>query len=292
MKLLITGAAGQLGFELRRALAPLGGITAVDRAECDLADADAIRALVRGLQPDVIVNAAAYTAVDRAEQDTALAQAINGDAPGVLGAEAARLGAQVVHFSTDYVFNGTQADPYAETDRPDPQNVYGLTKLAGETALAASGARHLIFRTSWVVGAHGGNFARTMLRLAQERDSLGVVADQVGAPTSAALLADVTAHAIRAGQDLAGGLYHLTAGGRTDWHAYACHVIERARAAGRPIRVAPDAIRPITSADYPTPARRPANSCLDTQKIRAALGIHLPDWRDGVDHVLDHWLET
>ncbi|KAB0616673.1 dTDP-4-dehydrorhamnose reductase [Castellaniella defragrans] len=291
MRLLVTGRDGQLGFELRRALAPLGEVAAIDRADCDLSDAAAIRAAVRRHRPDVIVNAAAYTAVDRAEQDAALAQAINGAAPGVFGEEAARLGAQVVHFSTDYVFDGAGPDPYRETDRPAPQNVYGATKLAGEAALAASGARHLIFRTSWVVGAHGGNFAKTMLRLAAERDSLSIVADQIGAPTSAALLADVTAHAIRAGRDLADGVYHLTAGGSTSWHAYARHVIERARAAGRPVRVAPDAILPIATADYPTPARRPANSRLDTQKIRAALGIHLPDWRDGVDYVLDQLLD-
>lgn len=296
MKILLTGKNGQVGFELRRALAPLGTITAIDRDECDLADPLAIRELVRRLQPDVIVNPAAYTAVDRAETETAQAHAINAVAPGILGEAAAALDALVVHYSTDHVFDGTQEEAYKESDSPNPQSVYGASKLAGEQALRASGTRHLIFRTSWVVGVHGENFAKTMLRLAVERSKLNVVADQFGAPTSAALLADITAHIIRETTEprhnaFPDGVYHLTAGGVTNWHEYACHVIELARAAGRPITIPPGGIRPIRSADYPTPARRPVNSWLDTQKLRHTFGLNLPDWRDGLDHILDQLLQ-
>lgn len=292
MKILLTGKDGQLGFELRRALAPLGVVTAVDHTECDLADAAAIRELVHRLQPDVIVNPAAYTAVDKAETETAQAHAVNAVAPGILGEAAAALKALVVHYSTDYVFDGTHEGFYKESDAPNPQSVYGATKLAGEQALQASGARHLIFRTSWVVGAHGGNFAKTMLRLAAERAELKVVADQFGSPTSAALLADVTAHAIREATGkwqgiFPYGVYHLAAGGVTNWHEYACYVIERARAAGVPLAVPPGAVRPIRTQDYPTPARRPANSRLDTTKLRQTFGLTLPDWRDGLDHILE-----
>ena len=201
MKILLTGKNGQLGFELQRALAPLGEIVAVGQAECDLADADALRALVRDVAPDVIVNPAAYTAVDKAESDRDKAFAVNAEAPGVLGEEAQRLGALVIHYSTDYVFNGSKDGVYVEDDTADPQSVYGRSKFEGERALAEATSRHLILRTSWVVGAHGGNFAKTMLRLAAERERLAVVADQCGAPTSAALLADVTAHVVRQFQE-------------------------------------------------------------------------------------------
>lgn len=295
MKILLTGKNGQVGFELRRALAPLGEIVAVDMAECDLSDADAIRALVRDVAPQVIVNPAAYTAVDKAETEQATAHAVNAVAPGVFGQEAKKLGALVVHYSTDYVFDGTKQGVYTEDDAPNPQSVYGKTKLAGEVALRDSGAGFLILRTSWVVGAHGGNFAKTMLRLAAERDALSVVADQFGSPTSAALLADLTAHLVRQASranaaDFPYGVYHAVAGGETNWHEYACYVIERARKAGRPIRVAPEKIRPIATADYPTPAKRPANSRLDTSKLRDTFGLRLPDWREGLDHILDQIL--
>lgn len=295
MKILLTGKNGQVGFELRRALAPLGEIVAVDMAECDLSDADAIRALVRDVAPQVIVNPAAYTAVDKAETEQATAHAVNAVAPGVFGQEAKKLGALVVHYSTDYVFDGTKQGVYTEDDAPNPQSVYGKTKLAGENALRDSGADFLILRTSWVVGAHGGNFAKTMLRLAAERDALSVVADQFGSPTSAALLADLTAHLVRQASranagDFPYGVYHTVAGGETNWHEYACYVIERARKAGRPIRVAPENIRPIATADYPTPAKRPANSRLDTSKLRDTFGLRLPDWREGLDHILDQIL--
>jgi dTDP-4-dehydrorhamnose reductase len=291
MKILLTGKNGQVGFELQRALAPLGEVVAVGQADCDLADADALRALVRRVAPDVIVNPAAYTAVDKAESDPAGAQAVNAVAPGVLGEEGARLGALVVHFSTDYVFDGKQDAPYAEGDATAPQSVYGSSKLAGELALAAANPRHLVLRTSWVVGAHGGNFAKTMLRLAGERAQLNVVADQFGAPTSAALLADVTAQLI--GQyrraDAAAfpyGTYHVTASGATSWHAYAQFVVAEALAAGKTLKAGPDAILPLATADYPTPARRPANSRLDSALFQRTFGLRLPPWQDGVRHVL------
>lgn len=270
MRILLTGRNGQVGFELQRALAPLGDLIALDRAGCDLENEMSLREAIRRAGPDVIVNPAAYTAVDRAESEPDRAFAINARAPGIIGEEAARNGTLVVHYSTDYVFDGTAAGWYAENAATAPQSVYGRSKLDGETALAQSGARHLIFRTSWVFGAHGANFARTMLRLAAERDELKIVADQTGAPTSAALIADVTAHAIRQAmrerESVPDGVYHLAAGGETNWHAYACHVIDAARQAGKPVKAA--AILPIATADYPTPARRPANSRLDTGKLR------------------------
>lgn len=289
MNILLTGSNGQLGFELRRSLAPLGTVHAIGSADCDLADEIAVRALVRSFRPAVIVNPAAYTAVDAAERDLPRAEAVNARAPGVLAEEAERLGAKLVHFSTDYVFDGRKTTPYVETDTASPLNVYGQTKWAGEKAVQEACSRHLILRTSWLLGAHGNNFLRTVLRLAAERDELAVVADQQGAPTSAALLADVTAELLR--KDL-NGLYHATAGGQTSWHAYACHIVERARAAGRPVRVARGAIRAISSAEFPTPARRPVNSCLDTRSLRHASGLELPPWQVGVDKVLDQLFET
>lgn len=300
MKILLTGKNGQVGFELQRALAPLGEIVAVDQADCNLADESAIRRLMGATQPDIVVNPAAHTAVDKAESEPALAQAINGVAPGIFGAEAARRGALVVHYSTDYVFDGRKAAWYTEDDAPNPLSVYGKTKLAGEQALAASGAKHLIFRTSWVFGAHGANFAKTMLRLAAERQGLRVVADQFGAPTSAALIADVTAQIL--GQYLRAcrlpdsafpyGLYHLVAAGRTTWHEYAQAVIQAAQAAGLPLRMGPADVQAITTADYPLPAPRPANSCLATARLRETFGLCLPDWRQGLNHVMTQLLMT
>jgi dTDP-4-dehydrorhamnose reductase len=291
MKILVTGKDGQVGFELQRALAPLGEIIAVDLAECDLANADALRELVRSVAPNVIVNPAAYTAVDKAESDHATALAVNTQAPAVLGEEAMRLGALVVHYSTDYVFNGTKKGAYSEADQPDPQSVYGSTKFAGERALAQANPRHLILRTSWVVGAHGGNFAKTMLRLAAERDQLSVVADQFGAPTSAALLADLTAHLIRQHQREGAdtfpyGTYHVSASGETSWCDYARFVIAEALAAGKVLKAGPDTVMPLTTAQYPTAAKRPANSRLDTSHFQATFGLRLPSWQEGVHHVL------
>lgn len=295
MRVLLTGKNGQLGFELARALAPLGEVVAVGHAECDLADAEAIRRLVRAVEPAVIVNPAAYTAVDKAESEPELARAINTEAPRILGEEAARLGALVVHYSTDYVFDGAKDGAYVEDDASHPQGVYGRSKRDGEVALRASGARHLILRTSWVVGAHGGNFAKTMLRLAAERESLSVVADQWGAPTSAALLADLTAHLVRqwqreGGADFPYGLYHAAASGETNWCEYARFVIAQARAAGRPLKASPETIKAITTADYPTAARRPANSRLATGKLKTTFGLELPPWQQGVAHILDQIL--
>lgn len=296
MRLLLTGKNGQLGFELQRALGPLGEVIALDHAACDLRDPDAIRKVVRAIRPAFIVNPAAYTAVDRAESDVDAAFAVNATAVGILGEEAARIDACVVHYSTDYVFSGDKSGTYSESDVPDPQSVYGQSKLAGEHALQSSGARSLILRTSWVVGAHGENFAKTMLRLAATRDSLNVVSDQFGAPTSAALLADVTAHLVRQVQRdppaaFPFGLYHLTAGGETNWHEYACFVIDAAIKANRPLKVARNQILPILAAAYPAVARRPSNSRLDTQKLRDGFGLTLPHWREGLSHVLQQIIE-
>ena len=290
-RILLTGKNGQVGFELQRALMPLGEVIAVGSAECDLADAAAVRALVQQMQPSLIVNPAAYTAVDKAESEPEKARAINAIAPGIFGEEAAKLGVPVVHFSTDYVYDGDKESFYAETDAVNPQSVYGRTKLEGERALQAATANHMIFRTSWVVGAHGGNFAKTMLRLASEREELKVVADQFGAPTSAALIADITAHAVRQLllKNFVGfpfGVYHLAAGGETNWHAYAQFVIEEAIRMGKPLKVTPDRVLPIPASAYPTPAKRPHNSRLDTQLLRQTFGLQLPPWQEGVTHIL------
>jgi len=296
MKILLTGKNGQVGFELQRALAPLGEVCAVDQPDCDMADGQAIRRLVRSIQPDIIINPAAYTAVDKAEAEPELAHAVNVVAPGVFGEEAAKLGAWVVHYSTDYVFDGMKAGAYIEDDAANPQSVYGRTKRDGEIALQQSGARSLIFRTSWVVGAHGNNFAKTILRLAGERDHLTVVADQYGAPTSAALLADVTAQVVRQKQreGEAGfpfGMYHLVAGGETNWCDYARFIVSKALAAGMSLKLLPEAIQPIPTSDYPTPAKRPANSRLDTGKFRRTFDLELPHWQIGVGHILQQILD-
>lgn len=295
MKILVTGKNGQVGFELQRALAPLGEVVAVGYTDCNLADVEAIRELVRCVAPDVIVNPAAYTSVDKAEADEAIAFAVNTLAPRVLGEEAARLGALVVHFSTDYVFNGSKDGRYSEDDQPDPQSVYGSTKYAGELALAKANPRHLIMRTSWVVGAHGGNFAKTMLRLAAERERLNVVADQFGAPTSAALLADLAAHVVRQYQSEGAdgfpyGTYHVAASGETSWYDYARFVIGEALAAGKTLKASPDAVMPLTTSQYPTPAKRPANSRLDTLRFQKTFGLRLPPWQESVSHVLQQIL--
>lgn len=291
MKILLTGKDGQLGFELARALAPLGEVTAVGRAQCDLGDGAALRALVRGTAPDVIVNPAAYTAVDRAEAEPDAAFAVNARAPGVLGEEAARLDALVVHYSTDYVFDGSAQAPYTEADPTAPQSVYGSSKLAGEHALAAACPRHLVLRSSWVFGAHGSNFARTMLRLAAEREQLQVVDDQFGAPTPAALLADLTAHLVRqyareGGEGFPYGTYHVAAAGETSWYDYARFVLQAAQEAGKALRAGPADVLPVATAAYPAAAKRPASSRLDTSLFRHTFGLRLPPWQDGVRHVL------
>jgi len=296
MKILLLGKNGQVGWELQRALAPLGEVVALDRhgeqGLCgDLADLDGLTATLRALDPDVIVNAAAYTAVDKAESEPELALRINGEAPGVLAREAARLGAWLVHYSTDYVFDGSGEQPWREDAPTGPLSVYGRSKLAGEAAIAASGARALVFRTSWVYAARGGNFAKTMLRLARERDQLRVIADQIGAPTGAELIADVTAHALRqvlgsADASSLGGIYHLAAAGETSWFDYARFVLLQAEQAGEVLKVGHEQIEAIPTSAYPTPAQRPLNSRLDTTKLQETFGLHLPNWQDGVARML------
>ncbi len=296
MKILLLGPSGQVGWELQRSLSALGDLVALDRHSSpwcgDLAQADALAEAVRAIGPQVIVNAAAHTAVDRAEAEPELARRINATAPGVLAREAQRLGAWLVHYSTDYVFDGGGERPWTEADATAPLNVYGQTKREGECAIADSGCRHLIFRTSWVYASRGQNFARTMLRLAGERELLTVIDDQVGAPTGADLLADVTALALRQAlqQPQLAGLYHLSAAGETSWHGYASHVIERARQMRpeRPWKVRE--IRPVPSSAFQTAARRPHNSRLDTGRLRQAFGLHLPHWQQGVDRMLEEIL--
>jgi dTDP-4-dehydrorhamnose reductase len=289
MKLLLLGADGQVGWELRRSLAALGEVVTAGRAEgADLARPEAVAALAERVAPQVIVNAAAYTAVDRAEQEQALAQAINADAPGALARAAARLDAWLLHYSTDYVFDGSGTAPRDESSPTAPLSAYGRSKLAGEEQIRASRCKHLILRTSWVYAARGGNFARTMLRLAGERDELKVVDDQVGAPTGAELLADVGALMLRTAStrpELA-GTYHACAAGETSWCAYARHVIGWARTRGLPLRTAPESVLPIPSSAYPVPARRPLNSRLDTRKLRQAFDLTLPPWQQGVERML------
>jgi dTDP-4-dehydrorhamnose reductase len=293
MKILLLGKSGQVGWELQRSLAPLGEVVALDRSSpaplhADFAVPEALADTVRTVAPDVIVNAAAYTAVDKAESEPELARAINATGPAVLAREAAARGAWLVHYSTDYVFDGSGHAPRGEDAPTGPLNVYGQTKLEGEQAIRSSGCRHLLLRTSWVYGARGGNFARTMLKLAQEREALKVIDDQFGAPTGADLLADLTAHMIRAARDDASlaGTYHAVAAGETSWHGYASHVIAFARAAGVPLKVGTDAIEAVPTTAFPTPARRPLNSRMATRKLRERFGLALPDWRQGVDRML------
>jgi dTDP-4-dehydrorhamnose reductase len=289
MKLLLLGPDGQVGWELRRALALLGDVIAAGRAEgADLAKPDALAQCVRRFKPDVIVNAAAYTAVDKAESEAGLAHTINAEAPGVLAREAASSGAWLLHYSSDYVFDGSGDQPRDEASPTGPLSTYGHSKLHGENLIRASGCRHLILRTSWVYAARGGNFARTMLRLAAERESLNVVDDQIGAPTGAELLADISAHLLRsvASRPELGGTYHACAAGETSWCAYARHVIEWARARGLALRVPPEAITAIPTSAYPVPARRPLNSRLDTRKLRETFGLAMPAWQNGVERML------
>ena len=289
MKILLLGANGQVGWELRRALAPLGEVVACDRAKADLAQLDRLRAVVRETKADIIVNAAAYTAVDKAESEPDLATLINATAVGLLAEEAARAQALLVHYSTDYIFDGTKTEPYVETDTAKPLSRYGLSKYQGEDAIRATGARHLIFRTSWVYAPRGKNFPSTMLNLARSRPQLTVVADQVGAPTSAELIADVTALALGrlAGREHLLGTYHLTAAGSTSWHAYAQLLLRLAAARGYALKATADQVLPIATAAYPTPAKRIANSRLATDKLRAAFGLTLPAWDASLGRFLE-----
>ncbi|MEW7858192.1 dTDP-4-dehydrorhamnose reductase [Pseudomonas chlororaphis] len=295
MKILLFGKNGQVGWELQRSLAPLGELIALDRHAVsglsgDLADLEALRATIHQVKPDIIVNAAAYTAVDKAESETELADRVNGLASRVMAQEAASLGAWLIHYSTDYVFNGVGSTSWKETDSVAPVNHYGSSKLAGERAIIESGCRHLIFRTSWVYGARGNNFAKTMLRLAKDRETLSVIADQVGSPTGADLIADVTALAIQQvlKRPELGGLYHLAAAGEVSWHGYASYVIDFAKSQGEELTVS--TIIPIETTAYPTPARRPLNSRLNTQKLRDNFSLYLPAWQGGVSRMLIEFL--
>ncbi|MFC2589920.1 MAG: dTDP-4-dehydrorhamnose reductase [Ottowia sp.] len=296
MKILLLGKNGQVGWQLQRALAPLGEIVALERKDAggDLADPQGLAAAVRAAKPQVIVNAAAYTAVDKAESEPQLARLINTEAPAALAREAAASGALLVHYSTDYVFDGSGSAPWQESDATGPLNVYGATKLAGEQAIAASGCAHLTFRTSWVYAAHGDNFIKTMLRLAATRERLTVIDDQKGAPTGAELIADVTAHAISQTlqQPAKAGLYHLTAAGEASWFDYAQYVLALARQA-RPqgVKTAAGGVQPIASSQYPAAARRPLNSRLDTRRLQAVFGLTLPHWQAGVARVLEEIIE-
>ena len=295
MKILLLGRNGQVGWELQRSLSVLGEVVALGsdathnpQGLCgDLTDLAGLAETVRRVQPQVIVNAAAHTAVDKAQSEPELARLINALAPAVLAQEATQLDAWLVHYSTDYVFDGSGNTPWRETDATAPLSVYGQTKYEGEQAVALN-PKHLIFRTSWVYGARGGNFAKTMLRLAAERDTLSVIDDQIGAPTSAELLADVTAHALRAAwikPELA-GLYHCVAGGQTSWHGYARFVLGQAQALGQTLKAGPEQVNATSTAHYPTPAQRPLNSRLDTTKLQSSFGLTLPPWQQGVARLL------
>lgn len=294
MKILLLGANGQVGHELRRSLSRIGTVIASTRAgvledgaECELADLDrpdSLPALLDRISPDIVVNAAAYTAVDRAEDEPVAAFRINAEAPGRLAEACAAREAVLVHYSTDYVFNGGATRPYREDDATDPLGIYGTSKLAGEKAIRESGCRYMIFRTAWVYGNHGSNFMRTMLRLAAEREQLSVVADQVGTPTPANLIADVTATALESGMTRS-GLWHLTASGETNWYIFAREILLQASARGLLARL-PEVV-PITTAEYPTRARRPAYSCLDTSQLQMDFGLVLPDWRQALTGILE-----
>jgi dTDP-4-dehydrorhamnose reductase len=283
--ILLTGVNGQVGWELRRTLATLGPVTALDSKALDLADPDAIRSTVRGLRPQIIVNPAAYTAVDKAESEPDRARAVNGVAPGVLAEEAKKAGAILVHYSTDYVFDGAKDGPYAEDDPTGPLGVYGATKLAGEEAIQATGGRYLIFRTSWVYGRRGGNFLLTMQRLMRERPELKVVDDQIGAPTWSRLIAEATAQVLSqclsparaADRPQPWGTYHLTCAGETSWYGFAGAIAELTPMETRP------RLTPIPGSGYPTPARRPANSRLDNGRLERVFGLRLPHWREALE---------
>ncbi|MEO7010029.1 MAG: dTDP-4-dehydrorhamnose reductase [Caldimonas sp.] len=293
MRILLFGKNGQVGWELQRALAPLGDLVALDfdsagPLSADFSKPESLAATVRAVRPQIIVNAAAHTAVDKCESEPGLARALNAASPAVLAREASALGAWLLHYSTDYVFDGSGSTARSEDAPTGPLSVYGRTKLEGEDAIRTSGCLHLILRTSWVYAARGGNFAKTMLRLAAERDRLTVIDDQIGAPTGAELLADISAHVLRsalARSELA-GTYHAVAQGETSWYGYACHVIEHARAAGAPIKVKPEAIEPVLTSAFPTPAERPRNSRLNSKKLQHTFGLELPAWQPGVERML------
>jgi dTDP-4-dehydrorhamnose reductase len=292
MRIMLTGANGQVGWELSRSLMPLGEVIALTRSQCDLSRPETIPGIVQEINPDVIVNAAAYTAVDKAEEEEGLATTINGTSVGVIAEEARKLNALLIHYSTDYVFDGKKTEPYTEEDIPNPINAYGRSKLAGEEAVRKVGGKHLIFRTSWVYAARGHNFIKTMLHLARERDELKVVADQFGAPTSAELIADVTALVLYRISNIstkieqASDTYHLVAEGETNWHGYAQLILETAKNNGQDLRVSHEQTIPITTSDYPLPAKRPVNSRLDTRKLCSLFEVVLPSWHKHVERAV------
>jgi len=292
MNILLLGANGQVGWELQRALAPLGQLHICDRKRADLSQPESLAEIIDQIQPQIIVNAAAYTAVDRAETDKGTAKRVNAESVAVLASAARQQGAWLVHYSTDYVFDGSKKDSYVEDDPTAPLSVYGATKLEGENLIRASGCKHLILRTSWVYAARGNNFAKTMLRLAAEREELNVVADQIGAPTSAELIADVSALMLQrlihdeALAAKASGIYHLVAQGETSWHGYAQFITAKAEGQGLLLKTAPSAIRPIRTEEYPVPAKRPANSRLCTDKLRRTFGLELPRWEHHAERLL------
>lgn len=288
-RILLIGRIGQLGWELRRTLAPLGQITCVDFPEIDLSSADSLRKWVRQSQPRIVINAAAYTAVDKAESEPELAQKINGLAPGILAEEAKRRGALMVHYSTDYIFDGSKTEPYVETDAPNPLGAYGRSKLAGDEAVRAVGGAHLLFRLCWVYGARGQNFMLTMMRLARERDKLRVVSDQVGCPTWSRMIAEATALALKqtiAADDIGAftGTYHLAASGHTSWHGFASAIVRLMPEDGKKCT----SVEPIKTAEYPTPAKRPAYSVLSCEKLQRTFGLQLPDWEESLKQVLEN----
>ena len=294
MRIMLTGANGQVGWELSRSLLPLGEVIALTQSKCDLSQPESLPDIVKHIKPDVIVNAAAYTTVDKAEEEEELATIINGTSVGVLAEEAKKHNALFVHYSTDYVFDGTKPEPYTEDDTPNPINAYGRSKLAGEEAVRKAGGKHLIFRTSWVYAARGNNFAKTILRLAREQDDLKVIADQYGAPTSAELIADITAlvlyrlNIIPAMREIA-DTYHLTASGETSWYGFSKKLLKTAIKNDRSIKIKPEQVIAISTAEYPQAVQRPQNSRLDTRKLAKSFDLYLPSWQDHIQRsVLNH----
>ena len=296
MKILLLGKSGQVGWELQRSLAPLGELIALNSSSkelCgDLTNLSGIQTTIRKIAPDIIVNAAAYTAVDKAESESELAHIINAEAPGILAQEAKQLNAWLIHYSKDYVFDGNGDQPYLETDIPNPNNIYGKSKLTGENNIVAAGCSHLIFRTSWVYAAHGNNFMKTILRLAQQRDQLSIVDDQIGSPTGAELVADITAHVLRTlkYQPTASGIYHLVAKGETSWYGFAKFILQQAHNANFSLKVQSDVLSPIPSSAFPLPAKRPLNSRLNTSRLEKTFELHLPEWETSAARTLSEIL--
>ena len=298
MRIMLTGSSGQVGWELTRSLMPLGEVIALERTQCDLSRPETIPSVVQAIKPDIIVNAAAYTAVDKAEEEEVLATTINGTSAGVLAEEAKKRSALFIHYSTDYVFDGTKQTPYTEEDMPNPINAYGRSKFVGEKAIAQSECDHLILRTTWVYAARGKNFLKTMLRLAQERDELSIVADQYGAPTWARNIADVTAHVLVAAQqerqagEFTPSTYHLCASGKTTWHGFTSAIIARARQLATTGSIKTEIVLPIATEDYPLPAQRPKNSQMDPSSLIASFGLTMPEWHRAVELCIDEILEA